>query len=56
MNPERHISSAFDRDLTFEVVLGDAGPSVVPEPSTVLLMGTGMAIMLFGFSRRRRRS
>jgi len=48
--------SAFNRDLAFEVVLGQPEPSVVPEPSTVLLMGTGMAILVLGVARRKRRS
>jgi hypothetical protein len=44
-------------DLAFELQFtGGAEPSVVPEPSTVLLMGTGMGILLLGVVRRRRRN
>jgi hypothetical protein len=43
-------------DLAFEMVLGQTEPSVVPEPATVLLMGTGMGILLLGAARRRRRT
>ena len=52
--------SSFDGgDLAFELrFAGGAEPSpgVVPEPSTVLLMGTGMGILLLGIVRRRRRN
>ena len=37
-------------DLTFSV-----GPTQVPEPSTLLVMGAGLA-MLMGFRRKRRAS
>ena len=42
-------------DLAFEVVLGET-PTVIPEPSTVLLMGTGMGLLLLGVARRKRRT
>jgi hypothetical protein len=46
-------------DLAFELQFAGgaepSGPTVVPEPSTVLLVGTGMAILLLGIARRRRR-
>jgi PEP-CTERM motif len=48
--------TAFGTDLAFEITLSENEPSVVPEPSTVLLMGTGMGILLLGVARRKRRS
>lgn len=43
-------------DLAFEMVFENAvDPTVIPEPSTVLLMGTGMGILLLGLARSRRR-
>ena len=44
-----------DRDLAFEAVFDNVEPSVVPEPSTVLLLGTGLGILLLGVRRGRRR-
>ena len=46
-------------DLAFELRFTggpEPSPGVVPEPSTVLLMGTGMGILLLGVVRRRRRN
>ena len=43
-------------DLAFEMVFDNTAPTVIPEPSTVLLMGTGMGILLLGLSRKRRRT
>jgi len=43
-------------DLAFEMVFDNGqSPSVVPEPSVVLLTGTGLGILLLGWSRKRRR-
>jgi hypothetical protein len=43
-------------DLAFEMVFENVvDPTVIPEPSTVLLMGTGMGILLVGIARKRRR-
>lgn len=46
-------------DLAFEMQFTggpEPSPGVVPEPSTVVLMGTGMGILLLGVVRRRRRT
>jgi hypothetical protein len=44
-------------DLAFEMVFDNGEvPTVIPEPSTVLLMGTGMGILMLGLARKRRRS
>ena len=43
-------------DLAFEMLFDNgAAPTVIPEPSTILLMGTGMGILLVGIARKRRR-
>jgi len=52
--------TSFDgADLAFELQFTsgvEPSPGVIPEPSTVLLVGTGMGILLIGVARRRRRN
>ena len=44
-------------DLAFELSFeNEISPSAVPEPSTVLLTGTGLGILLLGMARRRRKA
>lgn len=43
-------------DLAFEMEFSSVVPTVIPEPSTVLLMGTGMGLLFLGMVRKRRRA
>lgn len=41
-------------DLAFELQFDQGGPTVIPEPATVVLLGTGLGILLLGARRRRK--
>ena len=41
-------------DLAFELQFDQGGPTVIPEPATVILLGTGMGILLLGVRRRKK--
>jgi hypothetical protein len=42
-------------DTAFELKFDEGGPTTVPEPSTVALLGTGMLALLLGIHRRKQR-